>query len=97
MKWIPQVELQTRKQLKKLRSDNGGEFFSGKFSEWLGLRGVVQQSTPSYSPKKQRDCGAHEQDPAGQGPNYDVGVGSARFNVGRDLTHFVCAAQPCEI
>ena len=51
MMWIPQVELQTGKQLKRLRSDNGGEFFSNKFSEWLGLRGVVQQSTPSYSPQ----------------------------------------------
>ena len=51
MRWIPQVELQTGKQLKRLRSDNGGEFFSGKFTDWLSLRGVVQQSTPSYSPQ----------------------------------------------
>ena len=41
MKWIPQMELQTGKQLKRLRFDNEGEFFSGQFSEWLGLRGVV--------------------------------------------------------
>ena len=33
MKWIPQVELQIGKQLKLLRSDNGGEFFVGKFSD----------------------------------------------------------------
>ena len=51
MRWIPQVELQTGKQLKRLRSDNGGKFLSGKFTDWLSLRGVVQQTTPSYSPQ----------------------------------------------
>ena len=51
MVWIPQAELQTGKQLKRLHSDNGGEFFSNEFSKWLGLRGVVQQSTPSCSPQ----------------------------------------------
>ena len=42
MRWIPQVELQTGKKLKRLRSDNGGEFLSGKFTDWLSLRGVVR-------------------------------------------------------
>ena len=49
MRWIPQMELQTGKKLKRLRSDNGGEFLSGKFTDWLSLRGTVQQTTPSYS------------------------------------------------
>ena len=51
MRWIPMVELQTGKKLKRLRSDNGGEFLSGKFQDWLSHRGVVQQTTPSYSPQ----------------------------------------------
>ena len=51
MRWIPQVELQTGKKLKCLRSDNGGEFLFGKFTDWLSLRGVVQQTTSSYSPQ----------------------------------------------
>ena len=50
MRWIPQVELQTGRKLKRLRSNNGEEFLSGKFTDWLSLRGVVQQTTPSYSP-----------------------------------------------
>ena len=51
MRWIPQVEVQTGKKLKVLRSDNGGEFLSGKFTNWLSLRGTTQQTTPSYSPQ----------------------------------------------
>ena len=51
MRWIPQVETQTGRKLKRLRSDNGGEFLSGKFTDWLSLRGTVQQTTPSYSPQ----------------------------------------------
>lgn len=30
MKWIPLVETLTRKKLKRLRIDNGGEFLAGK-------------------------------------------------------------------
>ena len=51
MRWIPQVETMTGKKLKRLRSDNGGEFLSGNFTDWLSLRGTVQQTTPSYSPQ----------------------------------------------
>ena len=51
MRWIPQVELQIGKKLKRLRSDNGGEFLSRKFMDRLSLWGVVQQTTPSYSPQ----------------------------------------------
>ena len=49
MRWIPQVEFQTGRKLKRLRIDNGIEFMSGKFTDWLSLRGGVQQTTPSYS------------------------------------------------
>ena len=49
MRWILQVEVHTGHKLKVLRSDNGGEFLSGKFTNWLSLRGTTQQTTPSYS------------------------------------------------
>ena len=51
MRWILQVEVETGKKLKRLRSDNGGEFLSEKFTNWLSLRGTQQQTTPSYSPQ----------------------------------------------
>ena len=51
MRWIPQVEVETGRKLHRLRSDNGGEFLSDVFTEWLSLRGVTQQTTPSYSPQ----------------------------------------------
>lgn len=51
MRWIRQVELQTGKKLKRLRSDNDGKFLSGEFKDWLSLKGVTQQTTPSYSPQ----------------------------------------------
>ena len=51
MRWIPRVEVQTGQKLHRLRSDNGGEFLAADFTEWLQLRGVTQQTTPSYSPQ----------------------------------------------
>ena len=51
MRWIPQAEVQTGRKLHRLRSDNGGEFLSADFTDWLSLRGVTQQTTPSYSPQ----------------------------------------------
>ena len=54
MRWIPQVETMTGKKLKRLRSDNGGECLSGKFTDCRNLRGTVQQTTLSYSPQSNR-------------------------------------------
>ena len=69
MRWIPQVEVQTGRKLHRLRLDNGGEFLSADFTDWLSLRGVTQQTTPSYHPHCEdcgiaglRDCGEGEQD-----------------------------------
>ena len=44
MRWIPRVEVQTGERLHRLRSDNGGEFLSADFTDWLSLRGVTQQT-----------------------------------------------------
>ena len=51
MRWIPRVEVQTSQRLHRLRSDNGGEFLANDLTDWLNLRGVTQQTTPSYSPQ----------------------------------------------
>ena len=50
MRWIPRVEVETGKKV-KVFSDNGGEFISDAFSDWLSLRGTTQQTTPIYSPQ----------------------------------------------
>ena len=42
MRWIPRVEVETGRKLHILRSDNGGEFLSDDFTDWLSLRGVTQ-------------------------------------------------------
>ena len=51
MRWRVQAEVQTGRKLNRLRSDNGGEFLSDVFTNWLSLRGVTQQTTPSWSPQ----------------------------------------------
>ena len=45
------MEMHIGKKLKRLRSHNGGEFFFGKFIDWLSLRGTTEQTTSSYSPQ----------------------------------------------
>ena len=50
-RWIPIMENQCGRKLRVLRSDNGGEFISNEFKNWLELRGTEQQLTPSYSPQ----------------------------------------------
>ena len=37
MRWIPQAEVQTGRKLHRLRSDNGGEFLSEDFTNWLSV------------------------------------------------------------
>ena len=45
------VENQYDTKLKRLKSDNRGEFIPKEFIDWLELRGTAQQMTPSYSPQ----------------------------------------------
>ncbi|MDM1575528.1 integrase catalytic domain-containing protein, partial [Escherichia coli] len=46
-----EVEKQTRKSLKVLRSDRGGEYLSGEFRDYLKEHGIVSQWTPSGTPQ----------------------------------------------
>ena len=50
-RWIPMMENQCGRKLRRLRSDDGGEFISNDFKNWLELRGTGKQLTPSYSPQ----------------------------------------------
>ena len=49
--WILMKENQSGKRLKKLRSDNGGEFVNGELGAWLADRGVDHQKIPKESPQ----------------------------------------------
>uniref|UniRef100_A0A0K8UZ07 Retrovirus-related Pol polyprotein from transposon TNT 1-94 n=1 Tax=Bactrocera latifrons TaxID=174628 RepID=A0A0K8UZ07_BACLA len=46
------VENQTKKKIKKLRSDNGTEYTNNKFSEFLNECGIKRQLTVPYTPQQ---------------------------------------------
>ncbi|GKA64134.1 retrotransposon protein, putative, ty1-copia subclass [Tanacetum coccineum] len=46
-----EVENQLGKTIKALRLDQGGEYISQKFKDYLNACGIVQQLTPSYTPQ----------------------------------------------
>ena len=47
------TELETARggKVKRLRSDNGGEFLSNNFQRWLRHKGIVHERTAPYSPE----------------------------------------------
>lgn len=46
------VENQTDCRIKKLRSDNGTEYLSTKFQQYLKEKGIIHQTTIAYSPEQ---------------------------------------------
>ena len=46
-----EVENQTGKSIKILRSDRGGEYLSTEFEEFLKENGIISQLTPPYTPQ----------------------------------------------
>lgn len=46
------VERQTGKQIKIIRSDNGGEYCSNKFKEYFNQEGIVRQLTVPHTPEQ---------------------------------------------
>jgi len=46
------VEKQTGNQIKTLRSNGGGEYFSGEFTEYLKEHGIQRQFTCRYTPQQ---------------------------------------------
>ena len=47
--WKKMVEVQTRKKIKKLKTNNGLEFLSDDFNEYLKDHGVVRHKTVQKS------------------------------------------------
>jgi transposase InsO family protein len=46
------VENQTEKQIKVLRTDNGGEFCGNEFEEFCKKCGIARQKTTPYTPQQ---------------------------------------------
>jgi transposase InsO family protein len=46
-----EVENQLERKIKRLRSDRGGEYFSGDFSDFCVEHDIIHETTPSYSPQ----------------------------------------------
>jgi transposase InsO family protein len=51
-KWKALVENETRKKLKCLRSDNGGEYFSKKFDYYYSYHGIRREKTVPRTPQE---------------------------------------------
>lgn len=51
LEWKALVEAQSEHKIKALRTDNGGEFISKQFDEYLKTCGIERQVTPPYTPQ----------------------------------------------
>ena len=49
--FVTTVENQRSKSIKKLRSDNGSEYLSNDFKDFCKKRGILQETTPTYTPE----------------------------------------------
>lgn len=47
---ITELETSTGKRIKRLRSDNGTEFLSADFQDWLKWKGIIYEKSARYSP-----------------------------------------------
>jgi transposase InsO family protein len=45
-----EVENQLERKIKRLRSDRGGEYFSGDFSDFCVEHGIIHERTQPYPP-----------------------------------------------
>ena len=52
LEWKSQVERSKDMKLKKLRSDNGGEYISHEFEEYLRKEGIIHQRTVRKTPEQ---------------------------------------------
>ena len=50
--WKAQVEMSTGRQVKTLRSDNGGEYTSREFTSYLSKEGIKHELTTPHTPKQ---------------------------------------------
>lgn len=52
LQFIAMAEKQTGKTLKQFRSDNGKEYMNSKFKTYFQNRGILHQTTVSYTPQQ---------------------------------------------
>ena len=52
MEWKALVERQSEHKIKVFRSDNGGEYTSKRFDEFLCIHGIARQTSPPYTPQQ---------------------------------------------
>jgi len=50
--YAAQMETETGKKVKTLRSDNGGEYFPTSFTSWLAKTGIRHESSVSHTPQQ---------------------------------------------
>ena len=46
-----EVENQLEKEIKRIRSDRGGEYFSNEFDSFCAEHDIIHERTPPYSPQ----------------------------------------------
>ena len=51
-KWKAQVEKSIGREVKTLRSDNGGEYISKEFTSYLTIEGIKHEQTPPHTPQQ---------------------------------------------
>ena len=54
--WIAVHENEVGKKIKRMRSDNGGEYIDAAFEKWLREHGIVHQTIPARSPQSNGVC-----------------------------------------
>ena len=54
--WIAVHENESGKRVKRMRSDNGGEYIDASFEKWLREHGVVHETIPARSPQSNGVC-----------------------------------------
>jgi transposase InsO family protein len=50
--FVTQLKGETNKEVKTIRSDNGGEYFGGELVTWLAERGIRHESSAPHSPQQ---------------------------------------------
>jgi transposase InsO family protein len=46
------IQCETGKQVKILRSDNSGEFTGNELKSWLSERGIIKQTSAAHTPEQ---------------------------------------------
>ena len=50
--FVARVENETKRKVRILRSDNGGEFIGKTFADWLAIKGIKHETSAPHSPEQ---------------------------------------------